>query len=674
LKNRKIIWPHRILLLFLLCFFSTIQVSSQNRTDSLKKLLPGSGIHEQVDILNELASIYAPINFDSSITYSVQAQRIGSVYAYPAGIGIARLYTGNAYYYKTDFKNALVSYLSAQPILEENKLYDKLGELFLMLGYINFFIMRSDVAISYYQKASEYFKAAGDDSSQADVLYAINMAQWRDGPMDSALAAGERFLDYARKNHNRSQEASALINLGMTCIEENSLPYNDKALKIARELKNDRLVGIIYYNLGWFYNYMAALSHKQSDLDSARHYCNFAVEAAQRSNYDNLLAMIFTCLARIDIMEGRYDLAKSDADECEKVLDSLARFPDVQYSPIGFYAFGKIFESFLTLRTRNELYSCRFKLAEKTGRFEDAVKFQQLYFESGDTLRAVQQGRQLELIMAEADAEKTDQKIRSLAQANELNQMKLSRSRFIFAGIGAGVVIISLFLLLFFQRKRLKAEQKSISMEQRLLRAQMNPHFLFNSLASIQNYIINENTDQASIYLSRFSQLVRNILDNSVEEFVPLEKEIETIENYLELQKVRYAGKFEYSIEIDIAIDTEIVQIPPMLAQPFIENSIEHGIKYKEMIGHIDVRFLLEDSLIRFEVEDDGVGREKAHEIEVKQKTKHRSMATSITYDRLLSINKKQKRKIKMEITDLKDASGKGCGTKVEFGIPVVVK
>jgi LytS/YehU family sensor histidine kinase len=122
----------------------------------------------------------------------------------------------------------------------------------------------------------------------------------------------------------------------------------------------------------------------------------------------------------------------------------------------------------------------------------------------------------------------------------------------------------------------------------------MNPHFLFNSLASIQNYIINEDSGNASIYLSRFSQLVRNILDNSVEEYVPVEKEIETIKNYFELQKVRYAGKFDFNIEVDEAIDQENMMIPPMLAQPFIENAIEHGIKHKETNGHINIRFLLQ--------------------------------------------------------------------------------
>jgi sensor histidine kinase YesM len=159
-----------------------------------------------------------------------------------------------------------------------------------------------------------------------------------------------------------------------------------------------------------------------------------------------------------------------------------------------------------------------------------------------------------------------------------------------------------------------------------------------------------------------------------VEEYVPLEKEISTIENYLELQKVRYGGKFDFKITVDENIDEEILLIPPMLAQPFIENAIEHGIRHKETPGHIDIRFRLKDGLIRVEVEDDGVGREKAHEIESKQTSSHRSMATSITRDRLNTLNKKLKKKIRLEIIDLKDASGQGYGTRVEFEIPAVEK
>jgi len=308
------------------------------------------------------------------------------------------------------------------------------------------------------------------------------------------------------------------------------------------------------------------------------------------------------------------------------------------------------------------------------GDYKKAVDYLQLYYEARDSMYASQQGKQLELLMAEDDAGKQLQKMQTLARDNELNRLKLSRTRFVFTGIGVGVLLISVIFLLVLQRRKLKAEQRSVSMEQRLLRAQMNPHFIFNSLASIQNFVINENSDQASVYLSRFSQLVRNILDNSVEEYVPLEKEISTIENYLELQKVRYGGKFDFKITIDEKIDQENMKIPPMLAQPFIENAIEHGIRHRETPGHIDIRFHLQDGLIRFEVEDNGVGREKAHEIESKQRSRHRSMATSLTRDRLNTLNKKLKKKIRMEIVDRKDESGKACGTRVEFGIPVVVR
>jgi LytS/YehU family sensor histidine kinase len=111
----------------------------------------------------------------------------------------------------------------------------------------------------------------------------------------------------------------------------------------------------------------------------------------------------------------------------------------------------------------------------------------------------------------------------------------------------------------------------------------MNPHFIFNSLASIQNFIINQKANEASIYLSKFSQLVRNILDSSVDETVPIQKEIETIRNYLELQKVRYAGQFDYKLTVDEKIDEETMMIPPMLAQPFIKIQSSMGSNTKKL-------------------------------------------------------------------------------------------
>jgi sensor histidine kinase YesM len=134
---------------------------------------------------------------------------------------------------------------------------------------------------------------------------------------------------------------------------------------------------------------------------------------------------------------------------------------------------------------------------------------------------------------------------------------------------------------------------------------------------------------------------------------------------------VRYAGKFEYRIDIANEIDAETMQIPPMLAQPFIENAIEHGIKHRETTGHIDIRFTLKDHTLVFEVEDDGVGRQKAQEIEILKDPAHRSMATSLTRERLANLNRKLNKKIILEIIDLKNALGEACGTRVMFGIPM---
>ncbi|MBW6492865.1 MAG: histidine kinase, partial [Lentimicrobium sp.] len=175
----------------------------------------------------------------------------------------------------------------------------------------------------------------------------------------------------------------------------------------------------------------------------------------------------------------------------------------------------------------------------------------------------------------------------------------------------------------------------------------------------------------ATDYLARFSHLFRNILEGSVEEFIPLEKEIETVKNYLELQQVRYTGKFTYQVSVDEDLDTEQIQIPPMLTQPFIENAIEHGIRNLSSKGKIDVRFIRRDDKILLEIEDNGIGREKAEELLRQRDKTHKSMATAITMERIAVLNRKLKRKITMEIIDLKDERGEAKGTRVVFGVPV---
>jgi LytS/YehU family sensor histidine kinase len=198
----------------------------------------------------------------------------------------------------------------------------------------------------------------------------------------------------------------------------------------------------------------------------------------------------------------------------------------------------------------------------------------------------------------------------------------------------------------------------------------MNPHFIFNSLADLQSYIWSKDPVTANDYLASFSKLLRLILENSRQEFVPVEKEIAAISNYLKLQSLRYKDKFKYTIDIDEEIDEENMMIPPMLAQPYIENSIEHGIMAKETTGHIEVRFALEGNLINIDVTDDGIGFKRSSELKKTKHPGHESLAMKITQERLLMIFKKYKQKIKFNISDILDDQNNVAGARVSFAVP----
>ena len=140
----------------------------------------------------------------------------------------------------------------------------------------------------------------------------------------------------------------------------------------------------------------------------------------------------------------------------------------------------------------------------------------------------------------------------------------------------------------------------------------MNPHFIFNSLCAVQDFILAGKPQKANSFLTKIARLMRNILENSREEFIPLEKEIETVKLYLDLQQLRFETGFEYDIMIDEAIDPENISIPPMLTQPCVENSIEHGLLPLKIKGNLKITYTFNNGLMRLEVVDNGIGRKEA--------------------------------------------------------------
>ncbi len=230
------------------------------------------------------------------------------------------------------------------------------------------------------------------------------------------------------------------------------------------------------------------------------------------------------------------------------------------------------------------------------------------------------------------------------------------------------------------EKKRREAEVlelKATSLQLKALRAQMNPHFLYNALNSIQNYITSNEMASAAKFLAKFAKLMRQSLEYSELEIISLEKEIEFMEDYLYInEKLRYEDNLRYLIEVDEEIEEDIIGVPTMIIQPYVENALEHGLRAKEN-GLIRLSFSpWDENNILCVVEDNGIGREQAKKYQIADErySNHRSRGTSITEQRLrLLHNAKIKTEDFVNIIDLKDAqTGKPAGTKVEIRIPIM--
>jgi ligand-binding sensor domain-containing protein len=245
---------------------------------------------------------------------------------------------------------------------------------------------------------------------------------------------------------------------------------------------------------------------------------------------------------------------------------------------------------------------------------------------------------------------------------------------------GFAVVILVMWMVFYFRLQRVKTKNKIVNerlemeksileLEQEAARLQMNPHFIFNSLNSIQGFVSTNDPFQAKRYLAKFAKLMRLILENAREEFIPLQNEINILENYLELEKLTTQPPFEFSITHDESVDAERIQIPPMMIQPFVENAIIHGIRKKETAGLISIHFKIEGDILNCIICDNGIGRKRAAEINLKTRGHHKSTAIPITRKRLEQYGNFRQVKAGVEITDMEE-NGNSVGTKVIVSTP----
>ncbi len=216
------------------------------------------------------------------------------------------------------------------------------------------------------------------------------------------------------------------------------------------------------------------------------------------------------------------------------------------------------------------------------------------------------------------------------------------------------------------QEEKVKTEftQKLADMEMKVLKAQMNPHFIFNSLNSINWYIIKAEPEKASIYLTKFSKLIRLILDNSNHKIISLEQELAALKLYLEMEALRFHQKFSYSVAVDNELNPLSVGVPPMIIQPFVENAIWQGLLHKESEGKIDIQVNRMSGGVKYVITDNGIGRRKASEMKSQAADQDKSFGMKVNGDRLAMLNRESNIS-SVETIDLENSLGEPLGTQV---------
>ena len=685
----------RYALLFLFIILSSIRALPQKYlhletwdVDSLHLILPHQNGEQRVNSLNNLAVSLSFVDYNESKQYADDAMNLAKEVNYEEGIAAAFRNYGQIYLYQGNYPQALNNYLEAL------SLYEKLEKKHTA-GWVCFEIAKTHYFANNYEKTIEYaFIALDLFQERTDEGYTVGNA--RDfvavyggivetygmmGRYDKTLEFDLKVYDLVRKNNFYDIELMiSTWSLGYSFSDEgepdSAKAYFLKALAFPDEsldMKTLKFRNII--SLGWLY-YSAGV------IDSALYYMKTAFEFYEKKGFLYWALVTSRGLGYIYYKNNELTVAEKYLKQSERIFNEMLTknswFRNDSLKYIASYGLELYFpvpparlKEMMWAESRS-MYKLLYRINNAENNFDKALKYHVAYAGARDTLNNIMRNRETIELQTRYESERKDQQIEALSLANELKESRLQQNRsFLFGSAGLFILILMLGYILFRQNK-LKTDQQMLVLQQKLFRSQMNPHFIFNSLASIQNFIVKQDSRKANIFLSRFSELIRRILDNSTQEYITFEKEISTIENYLELQKVRYIEKFDYSMEVDEAIDTETMKIPPMLAQPIIENAIEHGIKHKDSKGNIHIRFTLQDNRIIFEVEDDGVGREKAQEILFKHDKDHKSLATAITLERIRVLNKKSKKKISFKILDLKNENNKPIGTRVTFEIPVV--
>ena len=271
------------------------------------------------------------------------------------------------------------------------------------------------------------------------------------------------------------------------------------------------------------------------------------------------------------------------------------------------------------------------------------------------------------------ESEMRANQLERLAEENESVRLKLKKNKTMLIIIGISLILLIGILYILYRQSQLNADKKLLTLEQSMLRSQMNPHFLFNSLNSIKLYIINNEKKNAVHYLNKFSKLVRKILEASSQREISLAEELETVELYMNIENIRFSNEINFNVHIKDDIDIHNIKIPSLILQPFLENALWHGLSSKEGAKNIDLEVKKgKNGFIEIVITDNGVGRDAAERIKDSKVLKRKSVGIDITKERLANFSRDYENYFHVDIIDKFDDDTNPIGTQIVIYIPTI--
>ena len=666
-------------------------------TDSCQNILNKS-ILRDVSIFPRLIYLKANCflysnNFDSAVLYFAKAEPL--LLGDNKRLAFIRYGLGFISYAKGDKTKAKSFYKQAEKWNKgmTDNLFNSL--LYSELGTVYFDLNISDSSLLYYSLALANAKQLGDKARIASGCNNISIAFYKTGDYEKAIEwqieaikikeqlgdtlslatslnnVGSFFIKLKKfgdanrylsrsfkmmKSENKIAGFSAL-NLGvcfkMTGQYDSAIYYDTKALGIYKKLGLESNIGKVYSNLGGVYE-------AQGNLPKAIEFMLKALEVSKKLKNDYETALRNRNVANVYLLMNKPKQAKPFIFEAQNLATALH-----------------------SVELSMEVSNIMSKYYEKVGMPELALKFFKEYKKHNDSLHTESSQKTISELNAKYETEKKEKEILNLKNLRRISDLEMTQKenalfqqKLILLFTILTIILISLMLFLWFKRYRLKqynaqqliARQKT-ELEQRMLLSQMNPHFIFNSLASVQEYIGSNEQLKAQKFLSSFAKLMRSILENSLRQFIPLDEEIVSIQLYLDLEKQRFNNRFEYSIENKVE-DPEFVLVPPMLVQPFVENAILHGFANRDIAGKIDIEYVQVGNLIQIIIQDNGVGRNKPKDLNQPAEKRHNSVGTIIVKDRIELLNNEYGCNASVSYQDLKSEDGSASGTRVVLTIP----